>query len=201
MKKMTNTTERLEWAMDFTRLDLANLRAGDKLNLREDLALFLGRVPGGYQPGRDIAGFVLSAIGNLENPTDDEIARLQSKARELLEAAVGRQKDHLKLRSLAKIRWQVVGDLAEGFFIHLWGPYQELFLFLLGKLITDQRAGDFCRCSECSGLFLRRDGRQIYCLPRCRNRVSQRADRARKAPAAKARAKKKKGGRRVSKKR
>ncbi len=198
MAKKTTTAARLEWVLHFARLDLEHLRPGDRMNLVDELAEFLGRVPGGYEPARDIAGITISAIGDLENPSDAELLELQRQTSELVEQIAGFHRS--ELRSLEKVRWHIWPDENEGYFIHLLGAYQDLFLFLVAKLITERSAGDFRRCTECDSFFLRTDPRQIYCSLRCRNRVSQRLDRARKT-ATKARARKKKKGVRRAKKR
>jgi hypothetical protein len=179
---MQTAEERVRFAIQFIQLDFDRLRAGDWLNLREDLKSFL--FPEGL-----FSGFQIFPEDMPEEHSVDAIQVLRHDVRELLEAVVMCGED----RTNGEDEDEPVPRLAfpspqlsvrPGFLLfpeqrpeHLiliWnGPFRDAFLMQLIMSVTQLPLDTLRRCPECGTIFYR-VRKQQYCSRPCVHRANMR---------------------------
>jgi hypothetical protein len=184
--------ERLRFAVRFAQMDLATLRAGDWLNLREDFLAFLGMSD---DPKRPL--ITVGTRGGLvpcrwdppfpEDFTEKDFTLLQNEVRTILRSAVGdsmeTQPPCIEVKpSLVVVPQGGIGVPGGGYFTNILGPTRDMFLFLLLDVLSQEPPDRVLRCPECGILFVR-VYTQAYCSRRCTNKASIRHWRHRQAAA------------------
>jgi hypothetical protein len=186
--------DRLQFAVRFAQMNLDTLRAGDRLNLREDFLGFLNLRPNhGHSNGGVVALqtegstrelyqplMSLGFVGVVEGPTpdtlseDDFLALQRDVQRDVwtvldtLTHAVrpGETSNPPFVGRCPEVRVMQNGWYAKGTSRQV---FVEQLLYLLGQEPSDR----ILRCPECETLFYRVQ-KQAYCSRRCGNRVTQR---------------------------
>ena len=188
---MKTVDDKLKWLVHFAGLDLATLRPGDLVNLRDDLAEFIGG-------GSAFTGWAKLSMP-LQTPlpadyTPDDFARLQGETRALLGGlVVGRDAlqapdggaDAPQIALGAGLRLAVLPlppPLRPR--LTITGATRDMFLFTLASLLTTGAVEKLRQCPECRTIFYR-IRKQIFCTRGCTNRAAQRA--LRKKPGARKR--------------
>jgi hypothetical protein len=186
--------ERLHFAVRFAQTDLATLRAGDWLNLREDFLAFLGQAGGRGKPPKvlmisDKGGLVTCAW---EEPfpwefSEQDFHALQADVNTILRAAagdnMGEQPPIIGIKT--ELRVQPTDGRASprgGYITNIFGPTRDMFLFILLDVLRHEPPDRILRCPECQTLFVRAYT-QVYCSRRCTNRASIRNWRTRQGAA------------------
>lgn len=157
-----NDSERLRFVIDFAGLDLVILREGDRLNLLDDLACFIG--------GRS-AGFTLFLLGGpVRDLPAPQLVALQNEVKNLLITVV----DHWPIapRFATKIEFAVHAhkDGRQAASLSASGDLRSMAFFVLVSLLSGKGILDrIRRCSVCSQIYLK-VRRQVFCSTRCRMR-------------------------------
>ncbi|MEJ2083386.1 MAG: CGNR zinc finger domain-containing protein [Acidobacteriota bacterium] len=165
---MTNS-EFLQFVVDFLNADLTRLRAGDFMNLREDIAAALA-------PGT-LAAFTVPLDPPLPaDLTEEDLAELQ---REIL-AFAGIRKEDPETGELIPEPPRTMTELPirgcisqfdrEGFLFTISGTVRNVLLTRLGIAVGTLQP-DIGRCPECGKLLIR-EGRRKFCSRRCANLAS-----------------------------
>jgi len=202
--------ERLEFAGKFATMDLATLRRGDWLNLRDDLTHFIGAsmtsltgptaladledrtvptmIRGLSEKGR-AATMIYADPFTQGKVSEDAIRKIQSETWRILKSVshvIGT--DTEKTFQLPNIRLTVELTPSRtplGMVLLGGGLHRDVFLFSLLFLLATQSVNRLLTCPECSRIFFRKR-RQKYCSRDCTNRVSVRRwrekNRAKKRP-------------------
>jgi hypothetical protein len=186
-RRLSSPAQRLQFVVQFAQMDLATLRPGDWLNLRDDLAAFLH----GPWYGLDVTREPLPLDDALlVRPTappypdtypEEAFQQLQAETRTLLYDMVLGTRDrtsaplrllplqvHLGAPSLDGLV-PVSGQHA----LVAEGSTRDVFLLLVFMLLKQVGSKRIVRCPECGTIFYRH-GNQDYCSRPCVNRVSQR---------------------------
>jgi hypothetical protein len=177
---MTLRIERLHFAVRFAQMNLATLRAGDWLNLREDFLAFLGqsRDPARWLTISDKGGLVTCAWEEPlpQNFSEQDFRALQKEVRTVLHAAagdnMGEQPPIIGVKT--ELRVQPLDGRAfnpGGYVTNIFGPTRDMFLFVLLDVLRHEPPDRILRCPECQTLFVRAYT-QVYCSRRCTNRAS-----------------------------
>jgi hypothetical protein len=186
--------ERVQLMLDFAQVDLDQLRAGDWLNLREDLLVFIqgtrqeGPV-GEAMPIWDTGGLIGVPLTHPlpQEMTAEEVHALQAEVRSFLQAMIPSSEE---LQRMPMAGMAVLPTARVKFVFHRVGLIQvigstrEAVLLTLGWLITSLPPDSLLRCPECAAVVLRHRKNQDYCSRRCVTRVNQRHRRAPKRPPA-----------------
>jgi hypothetical protein len=184
---MTMANERLRWAVGFARRDLALCRAGDWLNLREELD---GFIVGRIGEALDIPLTITPMVGPLvQDYTEVGFRELQQKVRELLNGAAVTQAGGVAARAtgvatstIATVnlldgqRWAAVADASGRVLLSVTTSVSDGFLLKLSYLLLLAGANNVRRCPapNCGQIFWRVK-RQLYCSRTCSTRVNMRA--------------------------
>jgi hypothetical protein len=190
---MAQRRTRLEWAVRFAQMDLATLRAGDWLNVREDFLAFLGQ---SSDPERELV-FVGDRGGLVttrweapfpEDFTEQDFRALQADVCTILHAAagdnMGEKPSCIGVKTALVVQPQGVSVSPRGgYFTSVFGSTRDMFLFLLLDVLRQEPPDRILRCPECQTLFVRAYT-QVYCSRRCTNRASIRNWRTRQEAAA-----------------
>ena len=163
---MTSTPKPLKFAVKFATMDLDEARPGDWLNLRDDLANFVGAAAAvEVRPGNRIA--------TIEGEAEDQTIRdLQTTTLQLLEyladrKTIGVYPAHIPLPSIQKTVIYVAGGTGGGVFFDVRGTLPDLFLdALMNDLAQPGSLMPVLRCPECGRLFYR-NRKQKYCDRPC----------------------------------
>jgi hypothetical protein len=186
---MVTARERVQLMLNFAQNDLEPLRAGDWLNLREDLEIFIlgkradAQVPWG-QPVSDTARIRTAPLlqPSLDEMTPEAFQALQAEVRDFFDSLIPRDKRFREHTRLGEASVQT-GPLRVVFerrgLVTVMGPAREATLLLLGFLLGQLPPDALSRCPECEAIFFR-TRKQRYCIRRCVNRVNQRTARAKK---------------------
>jgi hypothetical protein len=181
-KKLT-TAQRLSWAVSFANEDLAGLREGDWLNLRDDVGRFLGFdtellldsapafVPVPREQPRDVS--------------DTDIKNLQLETRALLQAGAGLDVPRgpgmqVRTGSTKRVSTEIKCALhrlgGDRLVVQASGGLRDVFLTAVVFLMVGGGPSNLRRCPapECERLFWK-SGRRKYCSQQCTNRAVFRA--------------------------
>ena len=179
---MTNEKQ-IEFAIKFCGDNLDRYRAGDWLNLREDLKSFLGFL-GATKPHNDapmkIGFFMPGSAPLFDEMTEDDLRAIQTDARLILdmfiEPAQGitiRQRMPTVKITLDYASMRMFGHP----FVTRHGATRDCVLGLLLRLIEHEKTTPVVRCPQCGMIFYRR-GKQIFCGRTCTNRAMVQRKRA-----------------------
>lgn len=183
---MKNDEERLAFALRFAQTDLESFRAGDWLNLRDDMLAFLEwsprwretLTPENLTPLKDEAARVLHGIAQTfapQKPGDWEV----HLPRVLVTDKKVERKDVFKLLG-DKRRGVALGvehldflyfDFTEPGRLLVGASLRDSFLFSLLATLSQLDVSYLRQCPACSRLFYAEHGRQIFCTPQCASRA------------------------------
>src|SRR5215471_13514449 len=156
------SSERLEWAVKFSQMDLDPLRPGDLLNLRDDLRNFVHPIIGERLKGSH--AFSLAAI---EQPLTSEYTPNDFKA---LQRDVYNYLNEFDVTLKPQAGHNLKLRVFSGPLFYATGAVLDLFIFRLAMLMSESpgRVGR-CVAPDCSRIFYRKR-KQKYCSPRCQGR-------------------------------
>lgn len=181
--------ERLHMAVSFAQMELATLREGDWLNLREDFLAFLGH---SRNPDRWLAISDAGGLGSdaCEAPlpkdfSEQDFRALQAEVLTIIRAAagdnMGAKPPTITVHTALWVRPLDGGSSpCGGYQTHIWGATRDQFLFLLLDALRQEPPDRILRCPACHTLFVRAYT-QAYCSRRCTNRATVRNWRTRHA--------------------
>jgi hypothetical protein len=190
-RPMITAAERLQFAVDFTRLDLTALRPGDWLNLRDDFLEFFG--VRGHQHADPFKGANLSTVGGIivspicfdpaarQEDTPEDFEALQKEVSDILYTLT--EPLHIGPLELTRIVptslcIRTCFQRVQGKnYLVAEGRTRDLFLFILNDLLL-YHADTILRCPECNRIFYR-VRKQEYCERACTNRANVRTWRQR----------------------
>jgi CGNR zinc finger len=205
--KLITREDRLRFVVRFAQMDLATLRAGDWLNLREDFVDFLQMTPGKWYSSQPMQSLVPDA--DAEDGTDmwqplislgmhsiiedgdvpphafaeDDFRALQEDVRGLLRALTHRTLLHGPKTWSHPVDISAQAEPSGEYGLFVKSTTHRLFLLHLIILLLQEPGDRIRRCPECATYFygIRT---QTYCSRTCGNRVTQRRWRARHDPQA-----------------
>jgi uncharacterized C2H2 Zn-finger protein len=179
---MKDADERIAFLLKLSALDLRHMRAGDWLNLRDDLADFLGIGPrsheGLYMGGRQIASPTTPPFP--KDMTEDALRALQAELIALLGALVGGRDTTQSVFPTFEIgatRYALVGSPNTGPLVSVTGATRDIVLLTAIQLLVREDTAKVARCPECGRIF-HRIRRQRYCERACVNKANKREWRA-----------------------
>lgn len=206
----TNIT-RLQFIISFVGMDLPNIRPGDLLNLREDLADFLGHGP--TDTLLQCKGAILAhpKMPPLTDITLQDLEALQAELRTILDSIVMGDDRAPRYKTVGnetvgrllisppitllpiKASYALVTDgvrrrPGEGTYLSVMGPTRDMVLLTTLWLLNAEGTDRIVPCPACQAVFYR-VGRQRYCSNSCRNRVAGKQWREREGNAEKNREK------------
>jgi hypothetical protein len=179
---MHTAEDRLRFAVAFAGLDLGRLRAGDLLNLKDDLQGFLALEP-------------VSVAGVLPYEySTEQLRTLQQEVQQLLRDLVQQRQAtghwplaHHTTPCRLDVEYHVTPLDGVGMkgrnLIRVRGPIRDVFLFVLIHLLWQEPTWRVAECPSCHTIFYRDRANQDYCTRRCVNRVNKRTWRQRRQPA------------------
>lgn len=183
---MSTTEDRLRFAIRFCQEDFGKMRAGDQINLREELSFFMYGAPmsAAMATPNGVIAFDGSDISQLSN---EEMSKLQKEVYEVLNSAASWGKK-INPRSIIKLdaplpRHRISVDLElRGDMIGVHGSSRDCLLFILYRLLV-QEPGIVRRISLCPGCgrIFYKIKRQKYCSQSCSNRMYMQEYRAKKS--------------------
>lgn len=190
---MWSAKDRLKFAVRFANLDLTSQRAGDWLNLKDDLENFFGFGSAGKEIKLVELGGVLATP--LEPPfpqeyTERDFADLQKDVRIIFQPVARRP---IKWPQTAGERVSTETQQSSAFehvtvkvglfpfrlydsddcLLMARGSTRDTFLFTLAAILTSKPVGQIKNCPECSSLFFR-VRKQVHCSEKCTNRAYMR---------------------------
>jgi hypothetical protein len=196
---MENDRELLEWGLRFAQMDLESLRAGDWMNLSEDLRDLLQWPSIRQEPTRDDIRAVqrevkaaLNEIVDKNTPSPGE-RKDEATAQPSLERQVYRHH-----RSENQVHMLAVGDgtkvarllaipAQKVEYLYLEYPKpgsprlrasgglrEELLILLVVSPLLRLEITHLRRCPVCFRLFYAEHGRQLFCTPQCASREGTR---------------------------
>lgn len=173
---MSTIEDRLRFAIRFCQEDLNRMRAGDQINLREELSFFMYGAPmsASVATPSGVIAFDEIEISQLSN---EELSKLQKEVYEVLNCAASWGKA-INPRSVIKPdsplpRHHISVDLdLRQDLIGVHGSSRDCLLFILYRLLV-QEPGTVRRISLCPGCgrIFYKIKRQKYCSQRCSNRM------------------------------
>jgi hypothetical protein len=185
---MQTAEERLKFAVRFIQMDITHLRAGDRLNLNEDLLTFL--FP---DTATDPFAGALedSAAFPHNDPSQLSANDLVTLQREVLEVLLGvvklreRPKRDEPASALVFLNLNSQLQVTPGLAVHsrhgdtrvstfFVGPFRDAFLMQLIMSLIQLPLDTLRACPECGTIFYR-VRKQRYCSRRCTNRANMRA--------------------------
>jgi hypothetical protein len=151
----------IEFAIDLAQTDLTQLRAGDWLNWREDLAVILRE-----------------DSKHPRNINQDDLAALQPEIRSILEAIARYWSPTATVRergnALKAMRFKINNIDSLTVFPDLPGPMlqaqtplRDSLLLALAIALGKVQVSYLRQCLSCQRLFLAEHGRQVYCSHKC----------------------------------
>jgi len=167
--------DRIDFAVKFAQADLANLREGDWLNLREDILAFVTNP---------------SARGVVMMPTENDLSREDFKSWQKDVYAIfaglaahrgigdrGTRAEQVKtqVKTFSIPTFPVntkmgVSPFGNSALVMFSGPVRDLFLYRLSLLLDQDPSRIFrCKSPDCDRIFFR-IRKQKYCSPRCQTR-------------------------------
>lgn len=179
---MNNARERMEWFLRFTEMDLSQLRAGDWLNLREDIWLLVHGLPLERVEEQEVS----LTQEEEKRLTPETIAFVQSQVKRWIEGIARFQTSFRKEKADWKILFAepVSGPIRSVSFstdrsgfpsisVEADNLWDEL-LFALGATWCGINETELRRCPTCERPFLMDHGRQKFCSFKCKNKEAQR---------------------------
>jgi len=179
---MQKAEDRIKFAVDLATKNFDLLRAGDRLNLKEELGVFLHGGKGFPQTRDSLGGVIVSAIERplAQDYTPEDFLELQQQIRRLLipialsasaKNAAGARVQAIQPVDIV-VNWAVVpaGNQAE---IVASGSVRDCFLTRLLFLLAGRPPGKILICPACTSIFFK-DGKMLYCSRRCANRMAAR---------------------------
>lgn len=170
--RMETPEDRLRFAVEFSQVDLLNLRPGDLLNLRDDLYLFVH----GHPNERVFPGGISAteSSGSIREFSSDDMRSLQAETYAALHSSATISGTsaalpisvHLSL-SRNPSNWKKKNVL------ELLGSSRDCFLMILFHLLSQEPVNRIQACPGCNRIFYKAK-RQKYCSRRCSNRVYMR---------------------------
>lgn len=163
--------ERLEFAVKFAQADLANLREGDWLNLRDDTLAFI--------TNQSVRGIVMTPIGN--DFSRDDFKSWQKDVYAILAGLAAsrgigdpKRAEQVKIASIKTfevIARMGVLPFGGSAMVTYTGAIRDLFLHRLGILLDREPSKRIFRCKapDCDRIFYRIK-KQKYCSRRCQTR-------------------------------
>jgi hypothetical protein len=186
---MLTVQERIRLMLDFAGMELDQLRAGDWMNLREDLLAFIMgiRQEGPVamtMPVWDTGGVLAVPLTHPmpQELTPEEFQALQAEVRSCLQSMIlpADMVRQTPTAGMAVIETEKPKFVFHGSgLLQVIGSTREAVLVTLGLLINKLPPDTLLRCPECATIFFRNRS-QRYCSRRCVNRVNQRDLRAAK---------------------
>lgn len=196
-ESMQTAAERLDFLIRFVNMDLAQLRPGDWLNLRDDFAAFLG-----YQKANElvIVGpmYTDHVVPSPVDYTNKDFQALQEETRAVLRrltaiqnATVYSEHPYAVCLAANSVTFTRVGLAVPTVSkahklprrtakLYLDGPLRDIFLMLTTCLFAFESTAGVTQCPECERFLLRSKKRQ-YCSARCQSRAYMRRFRQREA--------------------
>ena len=208
-KKFLTAVDRIQFVIEFARMNLQKLREGDRLNLKEDFVEFLSP-RGEYNLSE--AGGVLALPAHAPMPneySEADFSDLQKEVQRLLaQAAAGSTGNRFivtrggppLITEYVKLQAEFVIHGAfrrnEAPFLAVQGATRDVFLVVVFFLLLAHGLEKIQLCPQCQRVFSQGTRRQIYCSRPCANLASVKAfhSRAKAAAAAKKKASRRKGG-------
>lgn len=183
---MSTTEDRLRFAIRFCQEDIGKMRAGDQINLREELSFFMYGAPMSATVATP-AGVIAFDGADISQLPNEEMSKLQAEVYEVLNSAAswGKQSNP---RSLVKLnaplpRHHISVDLElRGDLIGVHGSSRDCLLFILYRLLVQEprMVQRISLCPGCGRIFYRIK-RQKYCSQRCSNRMYMQEYRGKKS--------------------
>jgi hypothetical protein len=200
---MQDAAERLKFAVQFSQLDLDNLRPGDWMNLRDDLVQFIFGPHARWvqefkeldevikQSPHDVQAQDRVMLRHLREPKrllpplpneypEDDFRSLQEDVRMLLRSLVGRRDQTLRgIRSVPIAVYVTVlivppmEGKPERRMLTPTGPTRDVFLWILSHLLEQGPTNPIRKCPECDTIFYR-IRKQQYCSRTCVTRAGMR---------------------------
>ena len=175
--------EEIQFAVRFSQLDLAALRPGDVLNLRDDLEGFV------VSPV-DHPGPILGSGVSRPFPQDydlDDFSELQRAVKPILEKAIRREPDYRDPTQIERLEFNLLREDSEiGSYVYVTGSVRDVFLIRFFFLLAQEGVDNLKTCPECDAIYYKNVGWQKYCSRRCSNLASvKRFQRRKKAEKAK----------------
>ena len=175
--------EEIKFAVRFSQLDLAALRPGDMLNLRDDLEGFV--VSPQHHPGQIVGSSVSRPFPQDYNLED--FSELQRAVKPILEKAIGREPyDYREAVQIERLEFNLVHESSDRQHVYVSGSVRDVFLIRFFFLLAQEGVDNLKRCPECDSIYFKGVGWQKYCARRCSNLASvKRFQRKKKAEKAK----------------
>lgn len=167
---------RIRWAVEFAQADLTGLRAGDWLNLADDMRRFCGEMA--LLPSVDMDPPSIPQ----GNALRDAAARFQQASRHLLDTVLAAQDGHTSASlTPTPVATKLVFQLADGRLVRRASmELVDVMVLLLASAFDAEPLDRVRRCPECGRLFAR-VRRQTHCSRECINRWTSRRYRERVA--------------------
>lgn len=181
MERSTITAaKRLQFAIRFAQMNLDALRPGDWLNLRDDLAIFLGCKSGHGYTIEDKGGI---ATAPLAHPLPQEFSEEDFRALQKDVEVIVNSLVHEGMLSTQAIEihayYSLFNSSRANFHVLIaHGATRDMFLLTLFFLLNQEPLDRIKRCPECHVIFYR-IRKQQYCARACTNRATVRAWRQR----------------------
>jgi hypothetical protein len=163
--------ERLQIAIDFARMDLDTLRPGDWLNIRDDLATFLGCKEWHHYQYPAMGWITTGPDVHPNEFAENDLRALQAEVRRVLQGLVSGDilgAPSVEIRGLFGLLRSASG--AEQMLI-AYGPTRDMFLITLLHLLNQEPLDRIRGCPECGAIFYR-IAKQQYCSRPCTNRAN-----------------------------
>jgi hypothetical protein len=177
---MDRRNERLGFAVQFVNTDLNHLRAGDALNLRDDLARFLA--PTHPDDLADTGSVWATAVPSPQQSSVDTLRELQWLATALLVRVVDLISDDRAWRPFSPSDFLDAPKLVASYrltrrrrgrlMMEVRGPLPDVFLLTLHHLLAGDEPDRIRRC-KCGRLFFR-IRKQESCTLKCGKRFAMR---------------------------
>jgi hypothetical protein len=189
--------ERVQFAIRFARANLAHYRAGDWMNLRDDLERFLGVKVNQTELVADMAFTTAIPCEDIDRLPEQKLAALQKDVSRVLQSFAGGSTDWVPINlqyGPRRIRLNSVKD--EAVIVSATGAVRDCVLEILLHILRGNPTASVEICPECRTIFYC-TGKMKFCGRTCTNRAMMKAKRKRDqeaADAAKKRAKARKAG-------
>lgn len=191
MKRVhSQATAYMQWFVEFVEKDLPHLRAGDWLNLREDVWRVLRGLPL-TKTSESAPLFLPEDDQRLLTP--EQLIETQLFVKEWLESVARANADRkewglkgppeYRIRSNIPLRGRIhsvtfaADQSGTPWIIVEADDLRDVFLFTLGALWGRMDALRHCPTTDCKRLFLPTHGKQKFCSDQCQNRTKQRRHR------------------------
>jgi hypothetical protein len=188
--RVKSTRERIKWLIRFAEQNLNELRPGDRINLQDEIWLFLRGLPpekeaetGRYLLTEEEKQCTLENLDNAQRLVKDLFASFAGSA-ERSRALGGRQHrpDYKILGGPREIKGPIrkvhfsADRFGSGWVRVEADNLEDVFLFALGEVWQGMDGTELriCAAPSCKKLFLIDHGRQKFCSFKCKNKDAQR---------------------------